>query len=121
MFKKDKKMIDCQRAMRDLVVFEKKIEDRPFDDLENYEKHRTVYGEIKHYKSKLVNQARAENTKNFIVAVIRYREDIDETMRMLVNKKYYQIESIIPINRENLYLEITGYKYNNDMGGEYLG
>lgn len=119
MLEKTKKMIDCQRPMRDLIVFEKKVEDRPFDDLENYKPFKKLYGDIRHFKSRLLTQARSENTKQYIVVVVRYREDLDESMRMTIGNDHYQIESIIPLTNENLYLEVTGYRFKNDMVGDF--
>lgn len=118
---KDKKMMDVQRVMRDPIIFKKKIEERPFDDLDNYVNYKIVYGEINNYRSRIVNQARAENTKEYIVAIIRYRTDLDETLKMEIKAKDYQIESIIPLNNEKLFLEVTGYRYKNDMGGDFNG
>lgn len=114
---KDRKMIDVGRAMKDLITFEKKLEDLPVDDLDNYGDYIKIFGEISNYKSKLINQARAENTKKFIVVHVRNRDDLEETMRMTVKKEQYQIESIVPLTNESLYLEVTGYRYMNDMVG----
>ena len=116
---KDKKMLDIGRKMTDLIKFEKKTKSIPIDDLDAYEEYIKIFGEVNVHRSKIVNQVRAEMTKKFIVVIVRYREDLKETMRMVVKGEQYQIESITPLTNENLYLEVTGYRYMDDMGGVY--
>lgn len=114
---KDKKMLDVGRTMTDLISFEKKKETLPVDDLCDFVPYIKIFGEVSNYKTKLVNQARSENTKKYIVVRVRSRDDLEETMQMIVKKEKYHIESIDPLSQENLYLEITGYRYVNDMAG----
>lgn len=114
---RDKKMLDVGRTMTDLITFEKKRESLPVDDLHDFTQYIKIFGEVSTYRTKLVNQARAENTKKYIVVRVRSRDDLEETMQMIVKKEKYHIESIEPLSQENLYLEITGYRYMNDMVG----
>ena len=114
---KDIKMLDVNRVMRERLMFRKKITDEYIQDLDAYEDYVKVRGEVNHRKSRIVNQAMAENTKEFLVFRVRYRTDLDETMIIEYKTKPYHIESIIPLSNENLYMEITCYRYKNDMFG----
>lgn len=112
-------MLDIGRKMTNIIKFETKNESLPVDDLNNYSEYIKIFGEVNVHRSKIVNQARAEMTKKFIVVIVRHREDLEETMRMVIKGQQYQIESITPLTNENLYLEVTGYRYMDDMGGPY--
>ena len=116
---KTKKMLDIGRKMTNIIKFETKNECLPVDDLNNYSEYIKIFGEVNVHRSKIVNQTRAEMTKKFIVVIVRYREDLEETMRMVIKGQQYQIESITPLTNENLYLEVTGYRYMDDVGGTH--
>ena len=119
---RNKKMIDISRVMREEITIQKKVNSEPIQDNFEFKDYININAEVNLYKSKLVNEAKAENTKRYIVVRIRYRKDLDESMRILYNNIPYNIESILPLSRENLYLEILAYTYINDnFGAEYDG
>lgn len=114
---KDVKMLDVNRVMRDAITIQKKNTEDEIQDLDSYTDFIKVQSEVNHRKSRIINQASAENTRKYIIFRIRYRNDLDETMRIIYKNEPYQIESIIPLSNENLYLEITTYQFKNDMFG----
>lgn len=117
---KSKKLLDVNRVLREKLIFQKRSDDGPFVGLDDYEDYITVRGEVNHYRSRLVNQGRAENTREALVFIIRYRTDINNLMRIIYNNEPYEIQSIAPLTNENLYLEITAYKFSNDFMGDML-
>lgn len=115
MWNKNLKMLDVHRVMRHKLTFQKPVNDSPIEDLELYEDFKKVRGEVNYKKSKQLSQSYGAETKRYRVFRIRYRADLDETMRIIYKDEPYDIESIIPLNDENIYLEITAYQYRNDI------
>ena len=116
---KSKKMLDVGRTLREKIIFQKRSESGAFVELDNYEDYISVRAEVNHFRSRLVNQGRTENTKEALVFIIRYRTDINNLMRIMYKGEPYEIQSIIPLTAENLYLEVVTYKFSNDLVGDF--
>lgn len=117
---KNKKMLDVNRVLAHKITFQEKNYSDEIIDLSSYHDFISVRAEINYNKSRLYAQKLTEDIKKYLVFRIRYRKDINELMRIKYDNEYYEIESIIPLSLENLYLEITAYQYKNDIAGESL-
>lgn len=115
MLNKNLKMLDVHRVMRHKLIFQKPINESPIEDFDSYKDFIKVRGEINYKKSKQLSQSSGAETKRYRVFRVRYRTDLDETMRIIYKNEPYEIESIIPLNDENIYLEITAYQYKHDI------
>ena len=110
-------MNDVNRVLNAKITVQKKIISELID-FGDYEDYIVISAETKFTRSRFMSQARSENTKKFITFVIRSRDDLDETMRIIYNDEPWEIESIIPITNERLYTQIECYRIMNDIMGE---
>lgn len=116
-------MIDKKRIIKDVgkvfdinITFQKKIEtEGPFTPLDEYEDFISVWAESKWLRGRNLYAARAANIKTDVEFVIRYREDIDEVMRVKISNKSYNIEGILPLDNTKKYLTIKAYEIKHDM------
>ncbi len=117
-------------AMRDIgtiydtyLTFQKKSEPNgPFDDLDKYEDYTSMWAESRFLRGKNFYSARAANVKTDVEWKIRHRLDLDEKMRIKVKKegtedeyRYFNIEGILPLDHDRLFLIIKAYEIKHDM------
>ena len=102
--------------LRDRIIFQNKVEpDGPFLPLDEYEDHISVWAESRFLRGRNFYAARAANVKTDVEFIIRYREDLDETMRIKFNNKFYNIEGILPLDNNRMYMIIKAYEIKHDM------
>lgn len=116
-------MKDKRTAIKDVktvydayITFQNKVESTgPFPPLDDYEDYISVWGESRYLRGRNLYAARAANVKTDVEWKIRYREDLDETMRIKYNKKYYEIEGILPLDNNRMFMIIKAYEIKYDM------
>lgn len=115
---RDKKTVlkDTQRVFDTLITLQKKAEpEGPFDPIDKYEDYKSLWAESRYLRGRNLFMARAANVKTDVEFIIRYREDIDETMRIKISERVYNIEGIIPLDNTKRYLTIKAYEVKHDM------
>lgn len=101
--------------LKNRITIQKKVEtEGPFKDLNKFEDYKTIWSEAKFLKGRNFYAARAANIKTDVEFIIRYREDIDETMRIIFNIRKYEIESILPLDNQRAYLIIKAFEIKID-------
>lgn len=106
---------DTQRVYDTLLTFQKKVEsDGPFDSSEDYEDYVVLWAESRFLRGRNFYAAKAANVKTDIEFIIRQRTDLDETMRIKVNDKLYNIEGILPLDNDRLYMTIRANEVKHD-------
>lgn len=116
-------MMDKRRKMKDVgtvydsyITFQKKVEpEGPILPLEEYEDHISLWAESRYLRGRNFYAARAANVKTDVEWKIRYRNDIDETMRIKYNDKFYNIEGILPLDNDRLFLIVKAFEIKHDM------
>lgn len=114
-------MRDKRLAMRDVtkvfdtyITFQRKTEpDGPFTPL--YEEYISIWAESRFLRGRNLYAARAANVRTDVEFIIRYRTDLDETMRIKYNNKIYEIEGILPLDNDRMFLIIKAYEIKRDM------
>lgn len=102
--------------LRDRITLQTKTEvEGPFQPLDEYEDYTSVWAESRFLRGRNFYAARAANVKTDVEFIIRYREDLDETMRIESNNKTYEIEGILPLDNNRMYLTIKAYEIKRDM------
>lgn len=116
MMDKRRKMKDVNKVFDTYITFQNKVEhDGPFEPLDEYEDYISLWAESRFLRGKNFYSARAANVKTDVEFIIRYREDLDETMRIKSNNKTYEIEGILPLDNNRMYLVIKAYEIKIDM------
>lgn len=110
------RMKDVGRVYDSLITFQKKIPPQGGKlDLDAYEYYVDAWVETRYLKGRNLYAARAANIKTDLEFIIRHREDIDETMRIKHNNKLYNIDGILPLENERLYMVIRAHEIQNNM------
>ena len=98
------------------LTFQTKAEpEGPFNPLDEYEDYVSLWAETRFLRGKNFYAARAANVKTDVEWKIRYRADLDETMRIKFNGKFYNIEGILPLDNDRMYMLIKAYEIKRDM------
>lgn len=109
-------MKDVGKVFDTYVTFQNKVEsDGPFQPLDEYEDYISLWAESRFLRGKNFYAARAANAKTDVEFIIRYRTDLDETMRIKFNNEFYNIEGILPLDNNRMYLIIKVYNIKHDM------
>lgn len=107
---------DVQTVYDSYITFQKKIDpDGPFQPLDEYEDFVSIWAESRFLRGKNFYAARAANIKTDVEWKIRYREDLDESMRIKFNDRLYEIEGILPLDNDRMFLIIKAYEIKHDM------
>lgn len=107
---------DAQTIYDSYITLQKKIDsDEPSLPLDEYEDYVSLWAESRFIRGKNLYAARAVNVKTDVEWKIRYRTDLDETMRIKYNDKFYEIEGILPLDKSRSYLLIKAYEVKHDM------
>lgn len=102
--------------LRDRITLQSKVEATgPFQPLDEYEDYETIWAECKFLRGRNFYAAKAANVKTNVEFIIRHRTDIDETMRIKYNDKFYEIEGIIPLDSNMMYISLNAYELKHDM------
>lgn len=102
--------------LRDRITFQKEVESTgPVKILDSYEDFISLWAESRFLRGKNFYAARAANVKTDVEFIIRYRTDLDETMRIKFNNKFFEIEGILPLDNDRMYLLIKAYEIKHDM------
>ena len=116
MMDKRRKMKDVNKVFDTYITLQKKVDpDGPFQPLDEYEDYISIWAESRFLRGRNFYSARAANVKTDVEFIIRYREDLDETMRIESNNKTYEIEGILPLDNTRMYLVIKAYEIKIDM------
>lgn len=109
-------MKDVNKVFDCYITFQKKVEPiGPILPLDEYENHIGLWAESRFLKGKNLYAARSANIKTDVEFIIRYRTDLDETMRIKFDNEFYNIESILPLDNNKMYLIIKTYNIKHDM------
>lgn len=102
--------------LRDKIKIQKKIQQEgPFPPLDDYEDHISIWAEVRFLRGRNFYAAKAANVKTDVEFIIRHREDLDETMRVVHGGKDYEIEGITPLDNNRGYMMIRAYEIKHDM------
>lgn len=102
--------------LRVKIQIQKKVEQTgPFPPLDDYEDYMKLWSEPRFLRGRNFYTARAANIKTDVEFVIRYREDLDETMRVVYKGKNYEIEGVTPLDSQNTFMMIKAYEIKYDM------
>lgn len=115
---KDKRLVlkDIQRVFDSLITFQVKTKSEgSVSDLDDYEDYISIWAESRWLRGKNFYTARAANVKIDVEFIIRYRDDIDEKMRIKLGDRYFEIEGILPLDNDKMYLTIKAYEIKHDM------
>lgn len=116
MMDKRRKMKDVNKVFDTYITFQKKVDpDGPFQPLDEYEDYISIWAESRWLRGRNFYSARAANVKTDVEFIIRYREDLDETMRIKIDDRYFNIEGILPLDNNRMYLTIKAYEIKRDM------
>lgn len=72
----------------------------------DWQAYKTVWGEVYTLKGRNFYQAAKDNVQDLMQVTVRYRDDIDDTMRLRIKGVTYRITSIMNDNLENQWLTI---------------
>lgn len=116
MMDKRRRMKDVNKVFDTYITFQKKVvPSGPFNPLDEYEDYTSVWAESRFLRGRNFYAARAANVKTDVEFIIRYRTDLDETMRIKYNDKLYNIEGILPLDNNRMYLTVKAYEIKYDM------
>lgn len=101
--------------MRDRITFQTpKIEESPVKSLElQYDDFATVWAKVEYLKGREFWEAKAVNAETAVRFIIRYRKNIGNDMRVLYDKKFYNITSIMPLDNTRKWLVVLGSEVVN--------
>jgi len=102
--------------LRNRITLQKKKEATgPVLPLDEYEDYKTIWAKASYLTGRTLYAARAANVKTDVEFIIRYRTDIDETMRVKYKGKTYEIDAILPLDNKEEYLAIKAHEVKHDM------
>jgi len=102
--------------LREKIKIQKKTQQEgPFQPLDDYEDHISVWAEARFLRGRNFYAAKAANVKTDVEFIIRHRTDLDETMRVVHNGKSYEIEGIVPMDNTSSYMMIRAYEIKHDV------
>ena len=115
---KDKRLAlrDTQRVYDTLLTFQrKKKPSGPFDPPDEYEDVLSLWAESRYLRGRNFYAARSANIKTDVEFIIRWNNEIDENMRLLVNGRTFNIEGILPLDNDRLFMSIKAYEIKHDV------
>lgn len=122
---RDKKIVmkDVGKVFDTYITLQNKVKaDGPFQSLDEYEDYVSLWAESRFLRGRNFYSARAANVKTDVEFIVRYRADLCETMRIKVAKdgvadenRYYNIEGILPLDNNRLYLTIKANEIKHDL------
>lgn len=115
---KDKKIAlkDVGKVFDSFIIIQKKAESNgPFQPIDEFEDYVSIWAESRWLRGRNLYAARAANVRTDLEFIIRYRTDIDETMRIKLGDRHFNIEGILPLDNSKGYLIIKAYEVKYDM------
>ena len=107
---------DAQRVYDTLLTFQIRNEDDgPFGNGDPYTDYASIWAESRFLRGRNFYAARSANIKTDVEFVIRYRTDLDENMRIKANGKYYNIEGVLPLDNDRLYMTVRANEIKHDI------
>jgi SPP1 family predicted phage head-tail adaptor len=76
-------------------------------DVENWVDSVTIWAKAEPLRGKELWMAQSIHQEINMKFTIRYRKDVSEDMRILYDRKYFEIVSIVDIEEKHTYMEIT--------------
>ena len=102
--------------LRNKIQIQQKAEQTgPVPPLDAYENYKKIWAEVRFLSGRNLYAAKAANVKTSVEFIVRYREGLDETMRIEYKGKYYEIEGIIPLDQFNNFMSISAFEIKHDM------
>ena len=108
--------------LKDRITFQKKKkQEGPVTNLDDYEDYISLWSEARFLRGGSFYAARAANLKTEIEFIIRYRTDLDEKMRIKyippfsTHDKFYEIEGILPLDNNRMYMIIKAYEIKHNI------
>jgi len=93
--------------MRDRITLQKKKEQQgPIPNLKDYDDYKTIYSKARFLKGREFWSARASNSETTVEFTVRYRKDLDTSMRIIFDKRNFNIDGIIPLDNKKMYIAI---------------
>lgn len=101
--------------MRDRITFQTlKIEESPVKSLApKYDDFVTVWAKVEYLKGREFWEAKAVNAETTVRFIIRYRKDIKNDMRVLYDKKFYNVTSVMQLDNTGKWLVALGSEVVN--------
>lgn len=84
-------------------------------DLDEYQDYKSTWTEARFLRGRNFYTARASNVKTDVEFIIRYREDLSESMRVAYKGRNYEIEGIIPMDSHKGFMTLNCYEIKPDM------
>lgn len=107
---------DTQRIYDSYITFQNKVvAEGPFKPLDEYEDCMSLWAESRFLRGRNFYAARSANVKTDVEFVVRYRTDLNEKMRIKLDNKFYNIEGILPLDNNRMYMTIKAYEIKYDM------
>lgn len=101
--------------LRERITFQIKNETTgPIINFESYTDYKTLWAEARFLRGRNYYADRATNVKTEVEFIIRYTKDIDKSMRIKYNEQYYNIEGIVPLENNKMYLIVRAYSAEHD-------
>lgn len=98
------------------IMLQKKAESEgPFVDLSEYRDYKPTWAKVWHLNDRQIYAARSANIKTDVDFTIRYRTDLDISMRIVYDNEIYEIDSIKPLDNKRSYLVISTHIFRQDM------
>lgn len=112
--------LDTGRVYNRKITIQVKEEQKgPHVPLDPWEDYITIWADEKFNRAKNFYKNDAPNVEYDKEFIIRYREDLDETMRIIQKQgkkeEIYEIQSIIPLDKEKLNLTIKTKLLKRDI------
>lgn len=109
-------MKDVNKVFDTYITLQTPVEaEGPVLPLDEFEDYISIWAESRWLRGRNFYAARAANVKTDVEFIVRYREDLDETMRIKLNDRLYEIEGILPLDNERSFLTIKAYEVKHDM------
>lgn len=101
-------------ALRDRITLQKKKEQQgPIPNLDKFEDYKTIWSKARFLKGREFWSARASNSETTVEFTIRYRKDLDTSMRIKFDDRYFNIDGIIPLDNKKMYIAIMASEVVN--------
>lgn len=108
---KASKMKDVNRKLSTPITILKESEgDELVKDLDDYINGDVIKCEVRYLRGKRLFEARASNLKVEIEFIVRRAAGVQENNRIMFNDSQWIIESILPVDSDNLYKSIRAYR-----------
>ena len=101
--------------LRERIIFQDKKETTgAVIDFYDYIDYKTIWAEARFLKGRNYYADRAVNIKTEVEFIIRHRKDINKSMRIKYNNELYNIEGIVPLENNHMYLIVRAYSAEHD-------